>query len=277
MLQGLEDGHIDGTAYMWCNDENKDEYQTFVGTPLHRLISGRGLEAWQKEVAPMQTFILRLRGADSANESVNYASSIWGNPRYKKGGASQAPRRTVAAINEETYLEIAVKAANGKGSRVDFTESVSNSDAFESGYDVEKYMNEKTINLYATVNGMNLSSVVTNNIEGKTLSLKTNDEIAYTMSFKNVEGGEYAIRDNATGAVIAIEEGATYEFAAQPNSVVEGRFEIIDRANAPTAIENTEVKANVKGIYTIMGQYLGEDFDILPAGVYVVDGVKIVK
>lgn len=272
MLQGLGDAHIDGTAYMWNGDE-----QAYYGVSLHKLISGRGLEDWQEEVAPMQTFILRLRGANSADEEVKYAASIWGNPRYGNNSAAPAPRRAIATIDDDTYMEIAVKAANGKASRVDFTESANNSDAFESGYDVEKYMNEKTINLYATVNGMNLSSVVTDNIEGKTLSLKTNGEIAYTMSFKNVEGAEYAIRDNATGAVIAIEEGATYEFAAQPNSTVEGRFEIVGAAKIPTAIDNTEVKANVKGIYTIMGQYLGENFDILPAGVYVVDGVKIVK
>ena len=272
MLQGLEDNHIDGTAYMWNGNE-----QAYYGVSLHKLISGRGLENWQKEVAPMQTFILRLRGANSADEEVKYAASIWGNPRYGNNSATPAPRRVVAANSDDTYMEIAVKAANGKASRVDFTESASNSDAFESGYDVEKYMNEKTINLYATVNGMNLSSVVTDNIEGKTLSLKTNGELAYTMSFKNVEGTEYALRDNATNRVIAIEEGTTYEFAAQPNSTIEGRFEIIAAPQVTTAIENADVKANVKGIYTIMGQYLGEDFDILPAGVYVVDGVKIVK
>ena len=45
----------------------------------------------------------------------------------------------------------------------------------------------------------------------------------------------------------------------------------------PTALENAEVKANVKGVYTLMGQYLGEKIDKLPAGVYVVDGVKVVK
>ncbi len=271
MLQGLVDAHIDGTAYMWNGDE-----QAYYGISLHKLTSGKPLEDWQQEVAPMQTFILRLRGANSADEEVKYAASIWGNPRYGHS-ATPAPRRAIATIDDDTYMEIAVKAANGKVSRVDFTESTNTSDAFESGYDVEKYMNEKTINLYATVNGMNLSSVVTDNIEGKTLSLKTNGEIAYTMSFKNVEGTEYAIRDNATGAVIAIEEGATYEFTAQPNSTVEGRFEIVAAAKIPTSIDNTEVKANVKGIYTIMGQYLGENFDILPAGVYVVDGVKIVK
>lgn len=284
LIEGLQSNNVEGTVYMWCNDPDDEDgnYQSYVGVPLYKLSNPTQrarLATWQQEVAPMQTFILRLRGADSADESISYASAIWGNPRYgnNSGSGSGAPRRRVASINEDTYMEIAVKAANGKGSRVDFTESANNSDDFESGYDVVKYMNENSINLYATINGEDFSSVVTNNIVGKTLSLKTNGEIVYTMSFKNVEGEEYAIRDNATGAIIAIEEGATYEFAAQPNSTIEGRFEIVSRADAPTAIENTEVKANVKGIYTILGQYLGENFDILPAGVYVVDGVKIVK
>jgi len=273
VLEGLEDENIDKTAYMWNADE-----QIYVGVSLTKLNRGRGLEDWQKEVAPMQTFILRLRGADDADgEEINYASAIWGNPnRYgnNNNSGSGAPSRVV---DDETYMEISVKAANGKGSSVDFTESASNSDAFESGYDVEKYMNKNRVNLYATVEGVNLSSVVTDNIEGKILSLQTNGELAYTMSFKNVEGEAYAIRDNVTGKVIAIEEGTTYEFAAQPNSTIEGRFEIVPASKVATAIENTEVKANVKGIYTITGQYLGENFDILPAGVYVVDGVKIVK
>jgi len=112
---------------------------------------------------------------------------------------------------------------------------------------------------------------------GKTINIQTTSDINYTMTFKNLSGNEYAIRDNATGKVINMEEGASYEFSAQPNSTVEGRFEIVNVNKAPTAIENTEVKANVKGIYTLMGQYVGEDFNTLPAGVYVVDGVKIVK
>ena len=273
LISGIESDKIEDVIYMWNADQQK-----YVGVSLYKLQSGKGLKNWQKEVAPMQTFIMRLRGADSANESVNYSSAIWGNPRYgNTGSGSGAPRRRVASINEDTYMEITVTAANGQSDVIDFAESASNTDAFENGYDVVKFMNEHTINLYTTLAGEEFSSVVTDNLEGKTLNLKTNSEISYTISFENVEGEEYALRDNATGAIIAIENGVTYEFAAQPNSTVEGRFEIISVAKMPTATENTEVKANAKGIYTIMGQYLGENFDILPAGVYVVNGVKIVK
>lgn len=275
LINQLTNGNIDKSVWMW-NPGN----QTYTAVPLEKLadpVKAARLKSWQKEVAPMQTFIMRLRGASSANETVSYADAIWGNPRYgNNSGSNPAPRRRVASA-DEAYMEIVVTAANGQSDRVDFTVNSSYSDAFENGVDASKFMNERYINLYATVSGEDYTSVATDNIEGKTISLQTKNDITYTISFENVETEAYALLDKLTNTMVVIEEGNTYEFAAQPNSTVEGRFEIVSRAQMPTAIENTEVNANVKGIYTITGQYLGENFDILPAGVYVVNGVKIVK
>jgi hypothetical protein len=170
-----------------------------------------------------------------------------------------------------------VSAANGKSDRIILTENAANSIDFESGFDADKFMNEKSLNIYSTINGENYSTIATDNLEGMTISMKTMNEVNYTISFKHVEGNEYALLDKVSNNVIAIEEGATYDFSAQPNSTINARFEIVKAAKLPTAIENTEVKANVKGIYSITGMYLGENFDVLPAGVYVVDGVKVVK
>jgi hypothetical protein len=74
-------------------------------------------------------------------------------------------------------------------------------------------------------------------------------------------------------------EGAMYEFTAAANSVNDYRFEIVGAAKMPTAIENTEAVKSAKGIYTITGQYMGEMsvWNTLPAGVYVVNGEKLVK
>ena len=191
------------------------------------------------------------------------------------GDHSYIAKEVCAAVSE--HLAVQLVDAKLFSSSVKFLEDANLSDAYDKGFDGAKYMNERTVNVYATVNGENYGTVATDNIEGKMLTICTTDEIAYTISFADVEGNEYALRDNVTNQVIAIEEGATYEFAAQPNSTIEGRFEILPIAKMPTAIENTEVKANVKGIYTLTGQYVGEDFEALPAGVYVVNGVKIVK
>jgi hypothetical protein len=76
-------------------------------------------------------------------------------------------------------------------------------------------------------------------------------------------------------------EGAIYTFYAEANEVNDYRFQVVAAAKMPTSIENTEVGANAKkaGVYTLTGQYMGNAsiFNALPAGVYVVDGVKKVK
>jgi len=105
------------------------------------------------------------------------------------------------------------------------------------------------------------------------------NDVDYTMSFSRVNGTQYAIRDLMTNVVTPMTEGNTYSFVAQPNSTIEGRFVIVPMQNMPTDVETVETTTAVKGIYTIMGQYVGEtsDWETLPKGVYVVDGVKVVK
>ena len=272
--QIMGDAKIDGTVWMW----NGEKYEGIGLEYLRQYENVPGMiEPWQKEVAPMQTFVLRLTGSEFSSTDINYADAIWGNPRYDnaKSALNAAPARR-AEINDDAIIRMTIEA-NGQKESVVLIENGVYSDAYDRGYDAIKYMNENCFNTYVSVNGENYGTVATDNLEGKMLNIKTNNELAYSMTFDFVAGEEYALRDNLTGKVIAIEEGATYEFAAQPNSTIEGRFEIVSVAKMPTAIENTEVKANVKGIYTLTGQYVGENFEALPAGVYVVNGVKIVK
>ena len=269
--QIMGDAKIDGTVWMWDGEK-------YEGIGLEYLRQYGAIEpSWKKEVAPMQTFVLRLTGDDFSSTDINYADAIWGNPRYDgaKSALNAAPARR-AEVNDDAIIRMTIEA-NGQKESIVLIENGVYSDAYDRGYDAIKYMNENCFNTYVGVNGENYGTVATDNLDGKMLNIKTNNELAYSMTFDFVAGEEYALRDNLTGNVIAIEEGATYEFAAQPNSTVEGRFEIVAVAKMPTAIENTEVKTNVKGIYTLTGQYMGENFEALPAGVYVVNGVKIVK
>jgi hypothetical protein len=135
-------------------------------------------------------------------------------------------------------------------------------------------MNENSFNLFA---GEQLGIIATDNLEGTALTLNTKDQTSFTMTISHVNGMDYAIRDNLTGTEIAMVEGATYMFSVPANTTVEGRFEIVPMAKMPTAIENIEETAAVKGIYTVSGQFVGNDYHSLPNGVYVVDGQKIVK
>lgn len=74
-----------------------------------------------------------------------------------------------------------------------------------------------------------------------------------------------------------MKENATYTFSAEANAVADRRFKVTT-AKTPTSTEEIAT-ANVSGIYTILGLYLGEMdvWSTLPSGIYVVNGKKVVK
>lgn len=273
-------GNADIDASIWMWNPATQSYAA-VGLQALKEAEDGGYAAamyrnWQREIAPMQTFILRLPNTTSATAEVDYAATIWANPRYA-GSATPAPARANAEI-EGTIVRLSVADANGNSDEMLFMEKDSYSDAYDRGYDATKYMNSNNMNMYTLQNGEKLSAVATDNLNGKSFDIETKCAISYTLTFDAVLGEtNYAVRDNVTGATIAMNQGSTYTFTAQPNSTVAGRFTFVPVQNMPTDVETVEANSNVRGIYTITGQYVGEDFESLPAGVYVVDGVKIVK
>lgn len=245
-------------------------------------VNQAAIKLWKKgiktpaftQIPPQQAFVMNLLKGNSGQSAVNYAASVWGNPNANQNVPIKAPKLAEETSTLSALLEITVTDGNATD-RVMLIEDEEYSNEYDFGADAVKYMNG-SFNLYANTTIGQLDMVATDNIENTELSFKAGNAVNYTISFNNVEG-DFVLIDHANNSQVAIEEGGIYTFATQPNVTAENRFAIVPAAKMPTAIENTEVKANVKGIYTIMGQYLGEDFDVLPAGVYVIDGVKIVK
>ena len=74
-------------------------------------------------------------------------------------------------------------------------------------------------------------------------------------------------------------ENNTYTFTAEPKSVNSARFLVCSARKTPTALDNCETSSQVSGVYTVMGQYVGDssDFANLPNGIYIINGIKVVK
>jgi len=228
-----------------------------------------------EEIKPMEGFFMFAEEASQAD--FQYNSAVYSAFLNKQMGGhmvNNAPARNAKSAYDAKAV-IAVEAQNGESDEVVLVASENFSDDYDLKADARK-MENSGMNIYADGAFDDLAVMATNDLMGQTLSFKAGKDALYTMTFSNVEG-ELALYDNEVNQTISIAEGSTYTFAAQPNSTVNGRFEIVKPAMLPTAIENTEVKANVKGIYTITGQYVGENFEAIPAGVYVVNGIKIVK
>lgn len=254
-----------------------------AGTSLYPSIylatpQGNGNYAWNaKEIEdaeddnlklePMQSFILLNEGAAVVNP-LNYGSMVYA-PAVP-GSAPAPARRAVSASENTAKLRIFVTNEEGTSDYMKLRENA-NATAFE------KFMNDD-VNIYAMAD-MKASIVAAEDINNTYVGFSTVKGGEFTISFANVEGREFVLVDHETGARIAIAEGNTYEFTAAANSANDYRFEIVESAKLPTAIENTEAVKSAKGVYTITGQYVGEMnvWNTLPAGIYVVNGEKRVK
>ena len=267
---GSLDSEVQKTVWVY------DPYDKTFKTITSRTANGRvkyGNGEAIKDVRSMQAFLMYLADGESGTAKVNYASAIWGNPKYNGGAGAPARQEEVA----EDWVTIRVSAANGLKDEVILNQSEDFTAAFENGADANKFMNKENINLYAATNAGNLAVVATNDLNNTVLTFAAGNASEYTLQFADIEGYEFTLRDNVTGVNVLMTEGATYTFNQEANTTVPARFEVLGTAKVPTAIENVEAAAKANGIYTVTGQFLGHDFTSLPAGVYVVNGVKIVK
>ena len=229
-----------------------------------------------KYIYPLQPFLIN-NDKPATTLSIDYANAVYytpvGSGESKPAGAPARNR----SINEvSTYVKMIVNGENTYD-RVLLAEGVDFTAEFDHMYDAVKYMNDD-VNLYVSA-GEKMSNFATDNLNNTYVGLQTVNGGNYTMEFVDVQGAELTLVDHETGARVAMVEGNTYEFTAAANSVNDYRFEIVESAKLPTAIENTEAVKSAKGVYTITGQYVGEMnvWNTLPAGIYVVNGEKRVK
>lgn len=227
-------------------------------------------------INPLQPFLLRNSLA-ADNIDIDYADAVYYTPAGSgetKPGVAPAPARR--AESNMTKAKLIVKG-EGCIDRVGVVEGEDFSAEFDNGYDAAKYMNEG-FNMYVSADEK-MSIFATDDLNNTYVGLQAVKGGNYTIEFANVQGAELTLIDHETGARVAMVEGNTYEFTAEANSTNDYRFEIVAPAKLPTAIENTEAVKSAKGIYTITGQYVGEMnvWNTLPAGIYVVNGEKLVK
>ena len=240
---------------IWVATQNTNGTITWDAKPANKLVNQ------YKTLKPMQAFMLN-NNRYVEETAINYVSMV-----YEPATAS-APRRS-AAVENATKVTINVANENGTWDDVDLCEN--NEDSYE------KYMNSD-INIYVA-EGEKIDYFATDDLENTYVGFSTVKGGNFTISFAKAEGREFDLIDLETGARVAVSEGETYSFSAAANSANDYRFKLVAPAKMPTAIENTEVKANAKGIFTLTGQFLGEMnvWNTLPAGVYVVNGAKRVK
>lgn len=220
---------------------------------------------------PMQAFIYHTSAAETV--PLKYTEYVY--TPFMNGNS--APRR-MAADAEYQMAVIELQDANGDEDEIKLYEGEQFSDAFDNGYDVVKHMDEDVFNVYfssATLG--DLSRLASNNVDNASISVKIEEAGEYTFSFSGVTLEQYALLDAETNTKTEITNGGSYSFTSAANQLYEGRFSIVKLDGGDeTSIEDTKAVKN-NGIYSLTGVYMGTNINALPAGIYVVNGQKVVK
>lgn len=230
----------------------------------------------ETKLNPMQGFILNRTATDDAVVTINYNDMVW--PTRLPASSGKAARNRVMDENL-TRVKITITNEDGIYDYVTLRQSDEYTAEIDNSGDMEKYMSAVGANLYAVSNELgNMAQIATDNMDGMILGVAANKNEVCKMTFSYVCGEQMAIRDNLTGATITMVEGAEYFFTATEGDNA-NRFEIVAVKNAPTDVETVVETTGAKAVYTVLGQYMGttEDWNTLPNGIYVVDGVKMVK
>jgi hypothetical protein len=231
----------------------------------------------ERALEPMQAFYVKNNG-NAATLTLNYETMIWNARNTEFEALEDAPARRAADNRFDVMARMSVKANGETLDDVYMLQSDDFSAEYEAGWDGEKMMNEDVNFFVAGV--VRQEALATDNLNNIYLGFSCKTAGEYTISFGRMTGNDLMLVDLVNGQRINIVEGGEYTFRAEAGESNDYRFQIIGRANMPTdveTVENAAVKGN--GIYTITGQYMGNMsiWNTLPAGVYVVDGVKRVK
>ncbi len=256
--------HVAGTIYLY--DAIYDRwYEINIATSIFH-------PSWPKAIAPMQSFVLARRSLGSS-VVIDYEDVVY-NPAIE--ALYSAPARS-RSIGYNTAVDMTLTSETGKWDNLLLVEDDAFTSDYDDSYDAEKYMNDD-VNIYAH-SDEKMGIVASDNIADTYLGFSTVKGGTFTLRFGKTEGRAFDLIDLQTGTRITADEGATYTFSAGKRTVADYRFQLVERKPVATDTEAVSTDSNATGIYTVMGQYIGEMniFNSLPAGVYIVNGKKTIK
>ena len=228
-------------------------------------------KTYDASIEPMQAFIMKLSTGDDATTDINYLNNVY-NPAMGIDRPASAPARSRASYNE-----MQIGAYNDMyWDNISVMEGEQFSAAEDNGYDAPKYDHNRGLSLYVINGEQHMERVATDNADGLFIGINAPVAGTYTLDFSGIVGMNYSIMDMMNNTIVTIEEDGQFNFYAEAGQN-DYRFQLVAPVRVPTAVENVGAKADVKGVYTITGQYLGEDINALPKGVYIINGAKVVK
>ena len=186
-------------------------------------------------IPPMQGVYV-IANSNNAAIYLNYDKHVWRAASTtdlptNMNEAMRSPQRMQAEQQMEQddfrRLRLQVNSANSGADRMYIIQTSETTGDYDNGYDAPNQMAEGLANIYTTEHFGKMEVSCSNHIDSTYIGFQAGADSQYTLSVSSLIGNGLYLKDLSNDSTFLLIEGQQYQFAAQPLSTDDMRFQVL--------------------------------------------------
>ena len=193
----------------------------------------------QTTIPPMQGAYVIAREND-AKIKLDYTKHVY------NANASNKPMRAPQRVSEDfKRIRLQVNSQNSGADRMYVIQHDAATAGYDNGYDARNMAVASQVSIYTTEADGQMEISVSDNIDSTYIGFNAGADTEYTLRMTSVVGEMLYLKDLQNQSLIAIGDGVEYSFTAEPNSVNNQRFLLLDRRSNDVTTDQPQVQVYV--------------------------------
>mgnify|MGYP003301434448 CR=1 FL=1 len=185
-------------------------------------------------IPPMQGVYV-IANENGATIHLNYHKHVWQAGSYTGSStdmheAMRAPQRQAQEqMQQDDFrrLRLQVNSANSGADRMYIIQESTTTRDYDNGYDAPNQLAEGIANIYTNEHFGKMEVSCANNIDSIYIGFQAGIDSLYTLSYRSIIGPSIYLKDLSNDSTFLLVEGGQYQFAAQPLSTDDMRFQVL--------------------------------------------------
>ena len=260
-----------GSWNQWQNQGGADNVMKHGVSPgQYYALSPKGAELMdpqydQTTISPMQGVYV-VTQKDGAKIYLDYAKHV-----YKAEASNQAMRAPQRQDDNFKRVRLQVNSQNSGADRMYVIQHNECTSGYDNGYDAKNMPVASQVSIYTTEADGQMEISVSDNIDSTYIGFNAGADTEYTLRITSVVGERLYLKDLDNQTLISVYDGEEYTFSAEPNSVNDRRFLLLDQRSDDVSTDEPEVRVYVyEKMAHVLGAPIGSDMVI-----YTIGGVAI--
>ena len=185
-------------------------------------------------IPPMQGVYV-IANENGATIHLNYHKHVWQAGSYTGSStdmheAMRAPQRQAQEqMQQDDFrrLRLQVNSANSGADRMYIIQESTTTRDYDNGYDAPNQLAEGIANIYTNEHFGKMEVSCANNIDSMYIGFQAGIDSLYTLSYRSIIGPSIYLKDLSNDSTFLLVEGGQYQFATQPLSTDDMRFQVL--------------------------------------------------